>query len=225
MVRSSPLRQNGRGMSPDSHPPVPDARPGVSTRPALRELRLADDPRAWARLGFTVRDGACRIGEVVLRFEDPRPGDHGIVGWTLAAATVGADLSIDGLPTEVAPAGPTAGDPPPDGHANGAVLVDHVVVTTPDLQRTFAALERAGLELRRIREAGPAPPAMQQAGLPEAQLRQGFYRLGAPVLEVVGPDRPRSAGRRSGGLLGACRRGTRSRGLRPAGRRAPGCAA
>jgi hypothetical protein len=175
-------------MRPDPHPPVPDARPGPPAGPTLRELRLADDPRAWARLGFTVADGACRIGDVVLRFEPPRAGVRGIVSWTLVGARAGTD--IDGLATEVALAGSGAGDPPPGGHANGGLLVDHVVVTTPDLERTFAALHRAGLELRRVREAGVAPPAMQQAGLPDVRLRQGFYRLGAPVLEVVGPGRP-----------------------------------
>jgi hypothetical protein len=56
-------------------------------------------------------------------------------------------------------------------------------VFTPDLDRTFAALESAGLDLRRVRDAGT----------PEHPLRQGFYRLGEVILEVVGdvePDGP-----------------------------------
>jgi hypothetical protein len=58
------------------------------------------------------------------------------------------------------------------------------------LERTVAALEAAGLDLRRIREE-PTP-----AGAP----RQAFFRLGAEILEVVqepedvvareGADRP-----------------------------------
>ena len=164
-------------------------------RPMLRELRLAADAGAWARLGFTVVDDACRIGDVVLRFADKGRGDQGIVSWTLAGVMAGgqelragSSLDIDGLATEVSSAGRETGERLPGDHANGALLVDHVVVTTPELDRTFAALERAGLDLRRVRDAGPAPPAMARAGMPDARLRQGFYRLGAPILEVVGPD-------------------------------------
>ena len=62
---------------------------------------------------------------------------------------------------------------------------------SPALDRTVAALQAAGLSLRRIREE-PTP-----AGAP----RQAFFRLGAEILEVVqepehivadagGPDRP-----------------------------------
>jgi len=46
-------------------------------------------------------------------------------------------------------------------------------------KRTTGALEAAGLELRRVREAGS----------PERPMRQGFFRLGEVVLElVVHPD-------------------------------------
>ena len=62
-------------------------------------------------------------------------------------------------------------------HPNGALAVDHVVVSTPDVARTFAALGRAGLDLRRER----------RAGTPEQPLRQGFYVMGGALLEVVGP--------------------------------------
>ena len=66
-----------------------------------------------------------------------------------------------------------------------------MVAITPVLERTVAALQAAGLDLRRIREE-PTP-----AGAP----RQAFFRLGATILEVVqeppeaierggGPDRP-----------------------------------
>lgn len=50
-----------------------------------------------------------------------------------------------------------------------------MVVFTPDLGRTTVALERAGIELRRVREPSePGPP-----------VRQAFFRLGDPILEVV----------------------------------------
>lgn len=83
-----------------------------------------------------------------------------------------ASGSLDGLATVAsdAPARPPSCAP---AHLNGALAVDHVVVATPDLDRTLAELAAAGLKLRRVREAGPA--------------RQAFYRVGDALLEVVGP--------------------------------------
>jgi len=81
---------------------------------------------------------------------------------------------IDGLLTEVVT---EPGDPAQTArHANGALGIDHVVVITPDFDRTAARLAQAGLELRRIREA-------------PAGARQGFRRLGPTILELVeAPD-------------------------------------
>jgi hypothetical protein len=53
--------------------------------------------------------------------------------------------------------------------------IDHVVAFSPDLDRTVAALEAVGLDLRRIREE-PTP-----AGAP----RQAFFRLGEVILECI----------------------------------------
>jgi len=63
------------------------------------------------------------------------------------------------------------------------VAIDHVVVTTPDLDRTVEALAAVGLEARRTREAGT--------------MRQVFFRLGdrgGPILELVGPPVPSGDG-------------------------------
>jgi hypothetical protein len=84
-----------------------------------------------------------------------------------------ADGAIDGLRVLGSDA-PEREPAPAASHALGASGVDHVVVATPDLERTFAALGAAGLERRRVRDAGPSA-------------RQGFYVLGDAVLEVVGP--------------------------------------
>ena len=60
--------------------------------------------------------------------------------------------------------------------------MDHVVVFTPALGRTIAALEEAGIELRRVREPSePGPP-----------VHQAFFRLGEVILEVV--ERPKGDG-------------------------------
>jgi hypothetical protein len=144
----------------------PDILPGV---PALTQLVVADDPATWERLGFTVApDGTCRVGAVAVRLAGAGAG-RGILSWSLD----GAPAAVDGLAA--------AADEPPRGdsvaHPNGARRLDHVVVATPDVARTFAALAAAGLELRRVREAGSA----------ERPLRQGFYRVGEALLEVVGP--------------------------------------
>ncbi|HWK16210.1 MAG TPA: hypothetical protein VNR66_02040 [Solirubrobacteraceae bacterium] len=136
----------------------------AAARPALAELRLADPPARWEALGFRVEaDAAIVLGGVRLTLGAP---GEGIVAWTLTgiSARVG---DIDGLATGVAaPAGPE-----PSAHPNGALALDHVVVLTPDFERTAGALEQAELPLRRIRDAGG--------------FRQGFRRLGPAILELV----------------------------------------
>jgi len=78
-----------------------------------------------------------------------------------------------------------------NAHPNGVIRIDHVVAISPAFERSVAALEASGLDLRRVREE-PTP-----AGAP----RQAFFRLGAEILEMVaepdeiaeragGPDRP-----------------------------------
>ena len=138
---------------------------GLSPAPALDGLVLADEPADWGALGFAVEGGECRIGTVRLCLAGTSAG-RGIVTWSLRDLPEGAEL--DGLPTEpAAPAGAAA----PGAHPNGALGLDHVVVLTPDLDRTTAALEAAGIARRRVREAG--------------DMRQAFFRVGEVVLEVV----------------------------------------
>jgi hypothetical protein len=140
-------------------------------KPAIEEIVIGDSPEGWAAVGFHVDGNALHAGSVRLRFE-PAAGP-GILGWTLRGMDT-ADL--DGLPTS---AGTEQTDREPHEHPNGTRSIDHVVVLTPDLERTCGALERAGLRLRRIREAGTA----------ERPVRQAFFRLGEVTLEVVwNPD-------------------------------------
>jgi len=91
-------------------------------------LGVADAPRAWARAGFTVDGDSTAIGGVGIRLHRST-GRRGIVGWSLG--------EVDGLPTI-----DDHGDIPAVGpHANGVVRLDHIVVLTPDCDRTTAALE------------------------------------------------------------------------------------
>lgn len=59
-------------------------------------------------------------------------------------------------------------------HPNGVTGLDHLVVLTPDLEESIEEFTAMGLQLRRMREAGEGR-------------QQAFFRLGTPVLEVVGP--------------------------------------
>ena len=152
----------------------------------IDELAVADRPERWTAASFAVHDSCCQLGSVRLRFAGPRQeAGAGILGWSLRGI---ASVELDGLPTTRSQSPPP---PPPGAHPNGAVAVDHVVVMSPALDRTVAALRAGGLDLRRVREQ-PTP-----AGAP----RQAFFRLGEEILEVVqepdavlerdgGPDRP-----------------------------------
>ena len=146
----------------------------------IDELVVADAAESWSALGFAVDGDTCLFGDVRIRFAGTDAG-KGLTGWTLRDI---AATELDGLAT-------TPSDrPPPDestAHPNGVGALDHVVAITPALERTVAALQGAGLDLRRIREE-PTP-----AGAP----RQAFFRLGATILEVV--QEPQEAIERAGG--------------------------
>ena len=105
----------------------------------------------------------------------------GLVAWSLRDV---AGTDLDGLRTTISNR-PPAGDP--ITHPNGVTAIDHVVAITPALERTTASLQRAGLDLRRLREE-PTP-----AGAP----RQAFFRLGEVILEVI--QEPEEAVAKAGG--------------------------
>jgi hypothetical protein len=137
-----------------------------SARPELAALRLGDSPGRWHELGFTVAGLSVWLGGIELELA---AGRDGISSWRLRG--IGPAASIDGLQTEVE-SPPTAAPPAAAPHANGAIGLDHVVVTTPDFDRTAALLAQAGMPLRRVREA-------------PGGFRQGFRRLGPAILELV----------------------------------------
>ena len=148
---------------------------------SIDELTVADEPEAWTALGFEVQGGTSVVGDVRIRLAGASTTGKGLTGWSVRG--VGA-TELDGLPTT-----PSDREPPTEGaaHPNGVTGLDHVVAMTPNLERTVASLEAAGLDLRRIREE-PTP-----AGAP----RQAFFRLGGTILEVV--QEPTEAAERGGG--------------------------
>ena len=119
----------------------------------------------WTALGFS----SGPVGAVALEFRSAR------VGWTLRGRSAGEEV-VDGVPTSWTSEGPSEAGV----HPNGAVALDHVVVATPDFARTVRALEAVGMLLRRERSAGTR--------------RQGFFRHGEAIVEVVGPAEPAGDG-------------------------------
>lgn len=148
-------------------------------RATVDTVTVADDPAVWRGLGFDVdEDGGCRIGTVDVRLG---ADGRGIVGWSVRGL---ATRELDGLPTELSDA-PEREQAPP--HPNGVASIDHLVAFTPDRARTVAALEGAGLDLRRLRDE-PTPAG---GGF------QAFFRLGEVILEVIeiGEGSPRAGDR------------------------------
>lgn len=148
-------------------------------------VHLADDPEAWARAGFTVHDDSVVVGSVRITL-----GVTGAPGWMLQRRPNGGGTdtgsthdvtppeqpdpsTIDGIPTrwvhDAAPAAPS--------HPNACSLLDHVVIATPDVDRTAAAFEALGMRVRGRRDAGT----------PNRPMRQVFVRDGAVIIEIVGP--------------------------------------
>jgi hypothetical protein len=154
-------------------PPIRALRDTRRMAVTVDELVIADPPELWEELGFRVADDCCQIGTVRIRL-DSRAGKR-IASWSLRGIETDA---LDGLATAVSQAEPRE---PAEPHPNGVTSIDHVVAFSPDLDRTVAALQDAGLDLRRIREE-PTP-----AGAP----RQAFFRLGEVILECIQlPDSP-----------------------------------
>jgi hypothetical protein len=151
--------------------------------PVLAQIEIADDAEAWRSLGFELAGASASVGDVALRFSPPG-GERGIASWALTGIAAG---DLDGLATA---AHRRPSTPAPGANPNGAIAIDHVVVTTPDFDRTVAAFERAGLELRRVRELGDGA---QRA-------RQGFFRAGTPIVELVEAPEPGSGPARFWGL-------------------------
>jgi hypothetical protein len=140
----------------------------MSQQPTVDELVIADPPGAWWAAGFRIDGDLCQVGAVRLRLEGPGRG-RGIVGWSVRGAVT---LELDGLPTTA------SGRPPPaaaERHPNGVVSIDHLVLLTPDIDRTTTTLRDAAFDLRRERE-GPTPGGSR---------RQSLFRMGEVILEVV----------------------------------------
>ncbi len=147
----------------------------------IDEIVVADPPESWRDAGFEVGDdGVCRVGSVRIRLAGRERG-KGIVGWSLRGPDEDL-IEVDGVPTTRSEASQPTGEPAE--HPNGVTRIDHVVLLSPDVDRSRSALEAIGLDLRREREGR----------LGEMQVRQLFFRLGEVILEVVGAPEPAGHG-------------------------------
>ena len=163
-----------------------DASAASDTAPGIDELVVGDQPEAWRHAGFTVDDDdVCRIGTVRVRLAGRDEGKY-IRSWTLRGVQIEPGVAdVDGLSLGHSRA-LANGPAEPDRHDNGARLIDHLVVATPDTARTTKAFEAIGLDVRRVRDTDP-----ETYGLP---MRQTFFRLGEVILELIGPAEPAGDG-------------------------------
>jgi hypothetical protein len=137
----------------------------------IGELVIGGSRANWALVGINFsHDGVFAIGEIGLRIDETLP--PGMHSWVLS--NIDSTIrSIDGIST-TANVGTVRSE---QNDVQGFVLtplgIDHVVVNTPDLERTSHAVHEAtGAELKRIRDAGNG-------------VRQGFHRLGDVIIEIV----------------------------------------
>ncbi|MGA9376825.1 MAG: glyoxalase [Mycobacterium sp.] len=140
------------------------------------EILVADPSDAWTAAGFSVCGGLCRVGSVGIRLVG-RDRGAGAIGWSLRGVDVD---DLDGIPTAASDTAPKK----PAEHANGVTGIDHIVLLSPDLDRTVAALGAVGVPPRRERlgELGGRP------------IRQVFFRFGAVIIEAVGAPNTANAG-------------------------------
>lgn len=130
----------------------------------LATLSIGDPAELWESLGFTVESDTCHISGVAHVLGG---SGEGLLDWGLRGTDV---TEIDGLRVGM-PAAPA--QPTPE-HANSVIGFDHLVMTSSNMARTIAGFEEAGIECRRIRDAGRG-------------IQQAFFRLGEVILELAGP--------------------------------------
>ena len=155
----------------------------MSSHPTVVALDVGGAGDAWGRAGLTVADQACQLGAVTLRFEGHTGRAEGLRGWALTGGDCApARPDVDGIPTRWLPR-PSVPDPPVE-HRLGAVAVDHVVVATPDVDRTLQLLTEIGMVAR----------AEHSGGSEARPVRHVFFRHGEAIVELVGPTEPEDDG-------------------------------
>ncbi len=127
--------------------------------PQLVGLGLPDREESWLEAGFTVRDRCVTVGSMRVELGCD-------VGWSFDPPTEGSIDRIQARPIRPAPGSEVT-------NPNGANAVDHLVVATPNLDRTTTAFEAHGIPLRKARPIGDR--------------EQRFFWAGKTIIELVGP--------------------------------------
>lgn len=134
----------------------------------LAGLKMGDSATLWGSLGFILDNGVTHVSGVRHEFDE---AGRGILDWGFRSLGEDAQeiAALDDLGFGLAPREKR----PTPRHANGVISIDHLVILTPDLSRSIASFERAGITCRRVRDT-------------KRGMHQAFFRLGEVILEVVG---------------------------------------
>ncbi len=130
-------------------------------------MALPDPAIAWEVVGFNIVDNSVSVGDLTVALGRPIGRPQWWFEPSLTSPIHGVDQA---LPAEN----------PGRSNPNGATSVDHIVVMSPNLETTTAALEEQGFELRRSRPIG--------------KQEQRFFWAGTVIIEVVGPGVPEAEG-------------------------------
>lgn len=140
----------------------------------LVAVELGDRPEAWRAAGFDVVDDHFVVGGVQFHCTGTGDGPGGIQSWTLVGS---GPERIDGLATSWRSRAPVM---PTTVHRNRAVALDHLVIGSPDRDRTTSAFASA---------LGLAPRSETEHALYGRPMVQTFFLLRPTLLEVISrPD-------------------------------------
>jgi hypothetical protein len=150
----------------------------------LVALHAGGQRSPWQSIGLTCDESTCILSDVVLSFSGV---SSGLVGWTFSSDRDEL-VSVDGISTTLVSQFPLHPAQSPLG-SQRIVGLDHVVVTTDNIDRTSTAItEVLGLEVRRERQLGNG--AVQR-----------FHKLDNTIIEVVSGPHVTSPGASLWGMV------------------------
>ena len=172
----------------------PLEKPALARPLQLELLRLGDTAAAWSAAGFFVSaEATVTLGQTIIQctgqgepFQGWQIQGRQIQGSQIqgsqiqgSGSSISEHSSIDGLRLLAASdQGPRLNSVASQPHPNGITSIDHIVVSTGDSQRSIAAFESAGFEVRGSRSTS-------SYGSP---MRQTFFWAGDVIVELMGPD-------------------------------------
>ena len=157
--------------------------------PTAHRDRPGRRPDAWAAAGFTVVGGAVLLGSTA-RAADRLGRTCSRAGRSTASTTRSTAWPATPPRTPPADRRRPRDTRPTRPHPNGIARIDHVVVRSGDRDRTVAAFERAGLEVR----GGRSTDQLRVPDAPDVPVgRRRHHRAGRrPTTENRRTDEPTS---------------------------------